>query len=478
MVGPRIGREHGGDRDDAHDAAHALGPGHVGHHELADRQDHAAADALDDAEDDELGRRPGQPAQHRPRSEEHERQQVDLLGAEAPRGPAGDRDHRRQRQHVAGHDPLDLRDRAVQLAPQRRQRDVDDRGVEDRHDRADEDDGADPPDVRVDAIRVGGHELGSGPRRARPNTKVPKGQVPKQPPRPVTATARRPTREVEACPGADRAAGASPTSRRCGKERLRGLPSANKRPAEQCVRLVRAGGRFLLSSNWEAPVGGTGAAAVRRQAEAAGVGPLGTENRHRAHAATSAASGSGRQAVGVISYGSWRRAHDPCGQVGVVYRGDRSGARDVDLDGARFPRGGRADTASAARSVRRALAGAQRGCLRSRSRRGYGRRRRSRPRRAGSRCAGCRARTTCGPRGAWRLRRPSVRGPGRPAGSWPALKSRASSVWSRDPRAVDRVRGEIDTVDGAVLDRLCANAVSGKRAPSRSTSRAAERSPR
>src|SRR5207342_2473575 len=45
--------------------------------------------------------------------------------------------------------------------------------------------------------------------------------------------------------------------------------------------------------------------------------------------------------VGAFSYGSWRRTHDPCGEVGVVYRGDRSGARDVDLDGARFPRGGR-----------------------------------------------------------------------------------------------------------------------------------------
>jgi hypothetical protein len=43
----------------------------------------------------------------------------------------------------------------VQVAAERVERDVDDRRVEDREDRADDDDGGDAPDVGFDA--VGGH---------------------------------------------------------------------------------------------------------------------------------------------------------------------------------------------------------------------------------------------------------------------------------------------------------------------------------
>ena len=50
-------------------------------------------------------------------------------------------------EQVAGHDPLDLRDRAVQVVPEGAQRDVDDRRVEDRHDHAEDHDARDPPHV-------------------------------------------------------------------------------------------------------------------------------------------------------------------------------------------------------------------------------------------------------------------------------------------------------------------------------------------
>jgi hypothetical protein len=127
---------------------------------LADGQDHAAADALKDAEGDERLRRPGQAGEHRAEGEEDDRPDPQPLGAEAPRGPTGDRDHRGERQHVARCHPLDVGERGVQVAAERVEGDVDDRRVEDRHDRPDDDDGGDPPDVWLDA--VGGHWAGSG----------------------------------------------------------------------------------------------------------------------------------------------------------------------------------------------------------------------------------------------------------------------------------------------------------------------------
>ena len=49
-------REHDGDRDDAHDAAHPLRPGCIRHHHLADGQEHPTADPLDHSECDQLAR--------------------------------------------------------------------------------------------------------------------------------------------------------------------------------------------------------------------------------------------------------------------------------------------------------------------------------------------------------------------------------------------------------------------------------------
>jgi hypothetical protein len=81
------------------------------------------------------------------------------LGAEPPGGPSGDGDHGREREHVAGGHPLDVGQRRVQVAAEAVERDVDDRRVEDRHDRAHHDHGGDAPDMRFDAVGV--HPCGS-----------------------------------------------------------------------------------------------------------------------------------------------------------------------------------------------------------------------------------------------------------------------------------------------------------------------------
>ena len=84
-----------------------------------------------------------------------ERDHVEPLGAEPVGGPAGQRDHRGQRQRVGGHGPGDGRVVLdVELGLERRQRDVDDGDVEDRHDRAEDDHAGDLEDGGVDLVGV------------------------------------------------------------------------------------------------------------------------------------------------------------------------------------------------------------------------------------------------------------------------------------------------------------------------------------
>jgi hypothetical protein len=146
--------EHG-HADDAHHAADALGAGRLGQQDHADRHDHAAADALHDAEGDQRGQVPGQAAEDRAGDEEDDRGQPHAAGAEALGGPAGERDDHGQGEQVAGGHPLHVIERGVEVDAQRLQGDVDDRGVEDRHDRADHDDGRDDGEVAIDP-QVGG----------------------------------------------------------------------------------------------------------------------------------------------------------------------------------------------------------------------------------------------------------------------------------------------------------------------------------
>ena len=146
------------DADDAHHAADAAGAGGAGEDRHAERHQHAAAEPLEDAEADQRLRRPGDAREQRAGQEEGDREQVQALGAEAVGGPAGERDHGRQRERVAGDDPLDRREGGVEVTRQRGDRDVDDRGVEDRHHGAEHHDGGDgqEPAVERGSLRGGG----------------------------------------------------------------------------------------------------------------------------------------------------------------------------------------------------------------------------------------------------------------------------------------------------------------------------------
>ncbi len=86
----------------------------------------------------------------------------DALGAEALGRPAGQRDHGREREQVAGRDPLDRGERRVQVLRERLERDVHDRRVEDRHDRTDHDDDRDRADLRRQAVRVAHRRASTG----------------------------------------------------------------------------------------------------------------------------------------------------------------------------------------------------------------------------------------------------------------------------------------------------------------------------
>jgi hypothetical protein len=144
---PQDRRQHRGHENDAHHAAHPFRPGDLSHDHLGDRHDHAAADALEDAEEDQRGARPGNPAEGRADREEEDRAEVDALGAEAARRPAGQWDDRGECQQVPGGDPLDLRQGGVKFATQGVEADVDDRRVEDRHRHPQDHDAGDLPDV-------------------------------------------------------------------------------------------------------------------------------------------------------------------------------------------------------------------------------------------------------------------------------------------------------------------------------------------
>ena len=89
------------------------------------------AEALQDAEGDQRLGRPGEAAERRTADEEHEREHVEPLRAEAVRRPAGDRDDGGERQRVPGDDPLDRLQLRVEVLGEVVDRDVDDGHVED-----------------------------------------------------------------------------------------------------------------------------------------------------------------------------------------------------------------------------------------------------------------------------------------------------------------------------------------------------------
>ena len=140
------------DAEHGHHATDALGAGGAGQDRHAERHQHAAAEALQDAEEHQHLEAGGGRAEHRAGGEQQHGEQVEPLGAEAVGGPAGQRDDAGQGQRVAGHRPGDLGRGGVELALEGLERDGHDRDVEDGHDRAEDDDARDEEDVPVELV--------------------------------------------------------------------------------------------------------------------------------------------------------------------------------------------------------------------------------------------------------------------------------------------------------------------------------------
>ncbi len=154
--GPEDGRELAGDRHDPHHPAESAGPGRADQDRLAQRQDHAAADALEHAERDQAAHVPRGTAQHGADQEHRQREQPGPFRAEAVDRPAGEGDDQRQREQVAGADPADGADGGVELGGQARQRHRDDRDVQHRRDGTEHDDEADFEQFAVQGVIHGG----------------------------------------------------------------------------------------------------------------------------------------------------------------------------------------------------------------------------------------------------------------------------------------------------------------------------------
>ena len=111
-VGPEDRREHHRDRGDAHDAAHPLRAGGV-----RPSSSGRPGSSIPPPTPWRTRKRmswfvePANPQSTEPAVKSDEREDVDVPGAEAPRRPAGDRDHGGEREHVARQHPLDVGER-------------------------------------------------------------------------------------------------------------------------------------------------------------------------------------------------------------------------------------------------------------------------------------------------------------------------------------------------------------------------------
>ena len=168
MIGPEDGAEQHRDAEDRHQAAHPRRAGGPGHDRHAERHQHAAAESLEHPEGDQhLDRGRGR-AERGAQREQADRGEVEPLGAEPVGRPAGQGDDRRQREGVARDRPRHrgVGERVVDAGEgglERREGDVDDGDVEDRHDRAENDDAGDLEDGAVDVVGVlGGCAVGRG----------------------------------------------------------------------------------------------------------------------------------------------------------------------------------------------------------------------------------------------------------------------------------------------------------------------------
>jgi hypothetical protein len=143
--------------EDRHQPADPVRAGCPCHDRHAERHEHATAEALQDPEPDQGTDTPCGRAQHRTGDEQRNRGHVEPFGAEPVGGPASQRDHGGQREGVGSNRPGDRGvgdrvGRAPEHGLERRQRDVDHRDVQDRHDGADHDHARDLQHGAVDVI--------------------------------------------------------------------------------------------------------------------------------------------------------------------------------------------------------------------------------------------------------------------------------------------------------------------------------------
>ncbi len=104
------------------------------------REEEAGAKALHDPGCDDLAWALGDPARDTGQGEDGEPEQEQSLVAETVTGAAAGHQRESVRQGVARHDPLQAGRGRVQTGPDARQRDVHDRGIQQRHEGADQDD--------------------------------------------------------------------------------------------------------------------------------------------------------------------------------------------------------------------------------------------------------------------------------------------------------------------------------------------------
>ena len=135
------------------------------------------ADALDQGLTDDQAR-------HVPRQRGEQRSDREQTGADdedAPvtvevAEPAADHEQRRERQRVSGDDPLEARQRRVEFAQDGRDRDVEDRAVDDDDEQRGDDHRQRDPPARIQLGAVGGDAL----RRASHGSEIaPSGHVPR-----------------------------------------------------------------------------------------------------------------------------------------------------------------------------------------------------------------------------------------------------------------------------------------------------------
>ena len=167
-VGPIVGPDHHAEAEQRHRRTRFFGRKRLEQHRLRHRHQRAAADALNDAPEDERAERVRRAAEKARRREEDDRADEVALAPEEGAEPAGERDDDDAREDVAGGHPRDLVEVGAEVAHHVGQRDVDDRAVDDLHERREHDREGDEVLVRIAFVLGGVTARRRHRRRCRP----------------------------------------------------------------------------------------------------------------------------------------------------------------------------------------------------------------------------------------------------------------------------------------------------------------------